>query len=79
MANASWRITGDRPDQVWFTAGIDVTGHAITFITGAGHAGSVQVPDDQYTPARVRAIIQAKANIVDEINALSEGTVPTAG
>ena len=73
---ASWKITGDRPDQVWFVAGVDVTGHLITFITGHGHPGSVQVPDDQYTKDRVRAIVQAKANVVDEVNALSEGTVP---
>ena len=72
---ASWRVTGDRPDQVWFVGSQDVTGHTITFTTGNGHQGSVQVPDDQYTPARVRAIIQAKANVVDEVNALHEGTV----
>ena len=79
MANSSWRITGDRPDQVWFTAGVDITGHMITFVTGNGHPGSVQVPDDQYTVARVKAIVQAKANVVDAVNALSEGTVPTVG
>ena len=72
---ASWRITGDRPDQVWFVAGQDVTGHMITFITGNGHPGSVMVPDEQYFAARVKAIIQAKANTVDEVNALHEGTV----
>lgn len=76
MANASWRVTGDRPDQVWFVAGTDVTGHLITFVTAEGNQGTVQVPDNDYTPARVKQIIQAKANVVDQVNALSEGTVP---
>lgn len=73
---SSWQVTGDSPDQVWFVAGQDVTGHLITFITGNGNRGSVQVPDDQYTTARVKSIIQAKADVVDSINGLHEGTVP---
>lgn len=73
---ASWQVTGDSPDQVWFVAGQSVTGHLITFITGAGKEGSVQVPDLDYVPARVRAIIQAKANVVDEVNALRAGDLP---
>lgn len=73
---ASWHVTGDLPDQTFYIGSQPVTGHLITFTTGNGHTGSVQVPDDQYTPARVRAIIAAKANVVDEINALAEGTVP---
>lgn len=76
---ASWRITGDLPDQVTFTGTAPVTGHHITFVTGNLHPGSVFVPNDQYTVARVRAIIQAQANTVDGVNALSEGTVPVTG
>lgn len=76
MANASWRVTKDQPDQVWFVNSADVTGHLISFVTGNGHAGSVQVPDTEYTVPRVKAIVQAKANIVDEVGSLSSGDVP---
>lgn len=73
---ASWQIAGDVPDQVNFSGATPVTGHLITFITGNGNRGSVFVPDDQYNPTRVKAIVQAKANVVDQVNALHEGTVP---
>lgn len=73
---ATWRVTGDNPDQVWFVAGQSVTGHLITFVTGAGNEGTVQVPDSDYVTARARPIIQAKANVVDEINAMHEGELP---
>lgn len=72
---SSWAVTGDTPDQVWFTAGNPVTGHLITFVTGQGNRGSVQVPDDHYTAAQVKSIIQAKANVVDSVGGLHEGSV----
>lgn len=76
---ASWKVTGDMPDQVFFIAGQPVSGHLISFITGNGHPGSVQVADHDYVPARVRGIIAAKATVVDQVNGLSEGSVPVTG
>lgn len=72
----SWQVTGDAPDQVVFRGATPQTGHEITFVTGQGNRGSVFVPDDQYTPAQVKKIVAAKAAVVDEVNALHEGSVP---
>lgn len=76
---SSWQVTGDLPDQVNFDGSSSVTGHQITFTTGNLNKGSVFVPNDQYTPVRVRAIVQAQANNVDAVNALHEGTIPVTG
>jgi hypothetical protein len=71
MANSTWVVTGDLPDQ-YSTSGSStpVLGHVIFFQTGAGNNGSIFVSNAQYTPALVKPAIQAQANVVDEINAL---------
>lgn len=70
--SASWTVTGDLPDQYSSTPGqLPVLGHAISFVTANGHRGTVFVPEDKYNEATVRAVIQAKADTVDTINALT--------
>lgn len=67
-----WTVTGDSPDQYSSpNGGTPVLGHVISFITGNGHRGSIFVPDDRYDPVVVKPMLQAKANLVDEVNALS--------
>lgn len=68
---STWTVTGDLPDQFSTTgSATPILGHVISFITGAGHRGSIFVSNDQYTTAIVKAAIQTQANEVDAINAL---------
>lgn len=76
---SSWTITGQQPDQIQFIGGQSVTGHLISFRTGEGWVDSVFVPDSHYNPRAIRILIQAKANTVDEVGALSAGSVPAIG
>lgn len=69
---ASWQVTGDTPDQYDFDgAGNPVLGHRVAFITGAGHRGSVFVPQDHYNAQYVRTQIARQAAIADEVAALA--------
>lgn len=69
---ATWSVTGDTADQISFELGPNpVTGHLISFLTGAGHRGSVFVPNEHYNPAAVRRLVQAQANLADEIGSLT--------
>lgn len=43
----------------------------IYFQTGNGNTGSIFVADAHYTVAAVKAAVQTKANLVDQINALT--------
>lgn len=70
----TWQVTGDTPGQYDFDgAGNPVVGHTVAFVTGEGHTGSVFIPDTHYNATYVRAQIQAKARIVDEVNTLTSG------
>lgn len=68
----SWQVTGDTPDTYEFDgAGNPVVGHTVSFITGDGHRGSVFVPNDHYRTDAVKALIEAKAATVAEVNTLT--------
>lgn len=69
---SSWTVTGDQPGQ-YSTVGTatPVLGHVISFITGLGHRGDIFIPDDQYDPKIIKPALQVKANLVDEINTLT--------
>lgn len=54
------------------TGGV-TSGFKVTFITGDGHSGSVFVPDAQYDPATVKALIDAKVAIMAQVARLSSG------
>ena len=76
MANSGWKITDQVSDQVQNTrAGATVTGVQIYFVTGDGNDGSVFVMDQHYNAANVRKVVQAKANLIDEVGALSHGSL----
>lgn len=68
---ATWSVTGQQADQTDFVGGQPVTGHVVQFLTGNGWRGSVFVPDDHYTPAKVKQLIQAAANTADAVGALT--------
>lgn len=68
---ATWTVTGQLADQTTFVGGQPVTGHTVSFITGAGWRDTVFVPDDHYTPANVKKLIQAAADRADQVGALT--------
>lgn len=71
---SSWEVTGQVADQTTITtAGQVVTGHQVYFITGTGYRGSVFVPDEQYTPANVKTLINAAAARGDQVAELTSG------
>lgn len=71
---ATWRVTGQTEGTQITPSGQVVDGVTVSFTTGAGATGSVFVPMSQYTPAIVRGLVQARANIVDQVsNLTSEG------
>lgn len=74
MANTGWTVTGQAPDQTVIGANGQVTtGTVVFFTTVNGNDGSVFVTDAHYRPAQVRAAIQAKANLIDEVGAMAAG------
>ena len=76
MANSGWKITDQVTDQVQNTrAGATITGVQVYFVTGDGNEASVFIMDQHYTPANVRKAVQAKANLVDDVGALSHGNL----
>lgn len=71
---ASWAVTGQVTDQVRVTdAGQTIEGVQVYFTTGEGQTGSVFVPDTQYTEAKVRQMIEARANRLDAVFAMTAG------
>lgn len=69
---ATWTVTGQASDQFEVDgAGNPVSGYRVSFLTGAGNRGSVFVPEDHYSPATVRTLIQARANLMDEVGTLA--------
>jgi hypothetical protein len=70
---ATWQVTGQQSDQTKFVGGEPVSGHVVSFKTGEGWHDSVFVPDDHYTPAKVKALIQAAADRADQVGGLSHG------
>lgn len=72
---ATWVVTEDLPNQYSSPAsGTPVLGHVISFQTGKGNLGSVFIPDTQYEPALIKPAIQVKANLVDEVRALTSSS-----
>jgi hypothetical protein len=71
----SWRVTADLPGQFDFdAAGNPIAGHQVSFVTGTGATGTVFVPEAHYSPASVRALINAKAATADQIASLTSGS-----
>lgn len=74
MPSATWRIDSQSPRTRATTTGGVEDGYDIAFVTGEGHPGTVFVPLNRYTPARVQALVQEAANNADAIGSLTHAT-----
>jgi hypothetical protein len=70
---ATWRVESQTPRTRADSTGNVADGFDIAFQTGDGHTGTVFVPQSRYTADNVRAIIQAQANLMDEVGSLTSG------
>lgn len=72
MAPAAWTVTGQLPTTRIPEGGTRfVQGVEISFVTAAGHTGTVFVPDAIYTVDAVRAAIAQKAALLDAVGNLT--------
>lgn len=72
-SQASWHVTGQMQTSDIGSNGAVQKGVRVDFLTGQGHAGTVFVPQPNYQPQQVAAMIQAQANLMDQIGSLSAG------
>ena len=74
----SWRVTRQTPDQVKNdVSGATLTGVVVSFVTGLGQPSTVFIEDQLYgDPATVKAAIDAKAAVVDQIAQLHSDDYP---
>lgn len=71
-----WVITSQIHDQTRNdAAGNTLVGALIYFTTGNGNQGVVFVTDNLLTTKHVVTVVQAQANLIDDIGALSHGTM----
>lgn len=71
---SGWTVTAQITDQVINTnAGQTVVGTYVYFTTGDGNSGNVFVPDEHYSAKKVRAMVHAKAELLDEVGGLAAG------
>lgn len=72
--HSGWTVTAQVTDQIVNTnAGQTVVGAYVYFITGDGNEGSVFIPDTHYNAATVKAAVEAKAALLDEVGRLGVG------
>jgi hypothetical protein len=70
MAPPAWRITAQmQTTQLW--GGRFVRGVEISFVTAAGHSGTVFVPEDSFNPDAVAKAVGDKAALMDSIGNLT--------
>jgi S-adenosylhomocysteine hydrolase len=69
--NATWSVTSQVPQTQIAATGAVQDGYLVSFVTGEGHPGQVFVPMGQYQAAKVRELIQAQANTIDQVGALT--------
>lgn len=67
----TWTVTGQIPRTRVNTANQVEEGYDVGFTTGEGHTGTVFVPEARYNRDNVRALIAAKAALLDSVGALS--------
>lgn len=74
----SWRVTRQAPDQIKNDpSGATLTGVVVSFVTGMNQLSSVFIEDQLYgDPATVKAAIDAKAAIVDQVAQLRSDDYP---
>lgn len=66
----AWKVTGQQETNRTSTTGQFVSGMLVSFQTDSGHAGSVFVPDSQYKPDIVKAMIAARVAQLDSVQSL---------
>jgi len=67
----SWSVIGQQEQVEFDQQGKMQNGVKISFQTGQGHSGTVFVPQAQYNPERVKELVAAKAQLMDQVGALS--------
>lgn len=66
MADATWTVTSDEPRSITTPQGI-VSGRRVTYLTGNGVTGHIDVGPNDYTPLKVKQLIAAAVAVHDEI------------
>lgn len=74
----SWRVTRQAADQIKNDpSGATVTGTVVSFVTGLNQNGNVFIEDALYgDAATVKAAIDAKAAVVDQVAQLRSDDYP---
>jgi len=70
----TWQVTGQTEYTQVGATGPPVAGVKVFFTTGQGHSGSVFLPNAQYNVANVTAAVQAAAQNMDAVGALTSGS-----
>lgn len=68
---SAWSVTAQSPRTVATATGGVVDGYDVAFTTAEGHSGTVFVPAARYNPANVKAAVQAEADKLDAVGALT--------
>ena len=70
-APASWRVT-QQVEQIGRSGGGSfVPGVLVSFAVSTGESGSVFVPQGDYTPAKVAALIASKVSLMRDVGGLT--------
>lgn len=67
----TWVVNSQTPRSKVNGANQVEEGYDVAFTTGQGHTGTVFVPESRYNRDNVRALIAAKAELLDGVGALS--------
>lgn len=71
---ATWSVQSQTPRTRATATGNVEDGYDISFVTGQGHTGVIFVPMAQYRVDTVQAMIQAQANLIDQVGSLTHAT-----
>lgn len=69
----TWRVTGQVEQSQVNASGQLSPGVRVSFTTGAGHSGSIWVPNTAYSVETVRTMIANQAGILDAVGSLTGG------
>jgi hypothetical protein len=67
---STWKVGPQQQTTALIPGGRFVRGVEVSFTTGAGHSGTVFLPEDAYSPEAVAAAVSAKAALMDAVGAL---------
>lgn len=66
-----WQVVSQRETSDMGPDGLYTHGFRVSFTTAGGHQGSVFIPDALYFPDNVRAMIAARAEVMDRVGNLA--------